>query len=121
MNTYKIIENSAEHVAALARIDVIFDAEPSTDEKKELKLLVLLVRAYESEKYPIPNPDPIEAIKMRMLDLGLKNKDLIPFIGDKTAVSCILNRHRDLTIEMARKLHQGLGIPAEILLAEPVN
>ncbi|RDC63981.1 helix-turn-helix domain-containing protein [Adhaeribacter pallidiroseus] len=121
MNMYKIIENDAEYEAALARIDVIFDAHTSTDEEKELKLLVLLVREYESEKYPIPNPDPIKAIKIRMADLGLKDKDLIPFIGDKTAVSRILNRHRELTIEMARKLHRGLGIPAEILLAEPVH
>jgi len=118
MNIYKIIENDAEYGAALERIEQIFNAQAGTEE--ELKLLVLLVRAYESEEYPITNPDPIAAIKIRMQDLGLKDKDLIPYIGDKTAVSRILNWHRDLTIEMARKLHKGLGIPAEILLAEPV-
>jgi len=121
MNIYKIIENDAEYEAALERIEQIFDAPPGTDAEKELRLLVLLVREYEAENYPIPNPDSIEAIKIRMADLGLKDKDLIPFIGDKTAVSRILNRHRDLTIDMAIKLHKGLGIPAEILLAEPVN
>lgn len=117
----KIIENDAEYEAAIARIDEIFDAIPETKEEKELKLLILLVQAYEAENHPVPNPDPIEAIKTRMEDLGLKDKDLIPFIGDKTAVSRILNRQRNLTIEMARKLYKGLGIPAEILLSEPVQ
>jgi HTH-type transcriptional regulator / antitoxin HigA len=117
--TPKIIENEAEYEAVLERIEQIFDATPGTSDEKELKLLVLLVQHYEAEHHPVPNPDPIEAIKIRMEDLGLKDKDLIPFIGDKTAVSKVLNRHRGLTLDMARKLHKGLGIPAEILLAEP--
>jgi HTH-type transcriptional regulator / antitoxin HigA len=114
----KLIETEAEYEAALTRIDHIFDATPGTPEEKELKLLVLLVRHYEAGKHPVPNPDPIEAIKTRMDDLGLKDKDLIPYLGDKTTVSRILNRRRGLTIAMARRLYQGLGIPAEVLLAE---
>lgn len=114
----KVIENDAEYEAALERIDQIFDAIPGTDEARELKLLVILVKEYEAENHPIPNPDPIEAIKVRMEDLGLKAKDLISYIGDKTTVSRILNRQRGLTIDMARKLHKALGIPAEILIAE---
>jgi len=94
----KLIETEKEYEAALERINEIFEAVPGTPEEKELKLLVLLVENYESENHSVPNPDPIEAIKIRMEDLGLKDKDLIPFIGDKTTVSRILNRHRNLTI-----------------------
>ena len=117
----KLIETEKEYDAALKRIEQIFNTASGTPEEKELKLLVLLVEQYEAENHPITNPDPIEAIKIRMEDLGLKDKDLIPFIGDKATVSRILNRHRSLTIEMARKLHKGLGIPAEVLLAEPLH
>lgn len=117
----KLIETESEYEATLERIEEIFDATPGTPEEKELKLLVILVQHYEAENHPIPNPDPIEAIKIRMEDLRLKDKDLVPFIGDKTTVSKVLNRRRGLTIEMARKLHKGLGIPAEILLAEPLH
>lgn len=79
--------------------------------------MALLVREYESEYHPIPSPDPI---KIRQAELGLKDKDLMPFMGDKSTVSRILKRERDLTIAMVRKLHKGLGIPAEVLLAEPL-
>ena len=84
--TPKLIENESEYEATLERIEELFDATPGTPEEKELRLLVLLVQHYEDENHPVPDPDPIEAIKVRMEDLGLKDKDLVTFIGDKTAV-----------------------------------
>jgi HTH-type transcriptional regulator/antitoxin HigA len=116
-----LIKSEEQYEAALDRIDQIFHPAPGSDEDKELELLVLLVKTYEDEHYPIEDPDPIEAIKIRMEDLGLKDKDLIPFIGDKTSVSKVLNRKRDLTVPMIRKLSKGLGIPAEVLIGSPVH
>ena len=112
----KIIESEAEYQFALARIDQLFDAPRGTKEAGELELLVLVVNNYEEKYYPIPPADPVDAIKCRMEDLGLTNKDLEPILGDKATVSRILNRKRDLTADMMRKLHKQLGIPAESLL-----
>ncbi len=112
----KIIESEAEYASALKRIDQLFDAPRGTKEAGELELLVLLVNNYEDKHYPVPPADPVEAIKYRMEELGLANKDLEPMLGDKATVSRILNRKRDLTADMMRKLHRQLGIPAEVLL-----
>lgn len=115
----KIIKTEADYQKALARIDELMDAEPNTPEGDELELLAALVELYEEKEYPINQPDPIEAIKFRMDQLGLQQKDLIPFIGSKSKVSEVLNRKRPLSLSMMRALHKGLGIPAEILLNEP--
>lgn len=115
----KIIKNEAEYNLALARIDEIMDADPGTPEGDELELLLTLVELYEKEVHPIDLPDPIEAIKFRMEQAGLKQKDLIPFIGSRSKVSEVLSRQRPLSIAMIRKLHEGLGMPAEVLLREP--
>jgi HTH-type transcriptional regulator/antitoxin HigA len=112
----KIIESEAEYDSALARIDELFDAPRGTEEGRELELLVLLVNKYEQEHYPIPPADPIEAIKYRMEELGWTNRNLEELLGDKATVSRILNRKRDLTVEMMRKISRHLGIPADILL-----
>lgn len=115
----KIIKNDIDYEAALGRIDELMDADPGTTEGDELELLVTLVEMYESKVHPIDLPNPIEAIKFRMEQMGLKQKDLIPFIGSRSKVSEVLSHQRPLSITMIRKLHEGLGIPAEVLLKEP--
>ncbi|MBW4054638.1 MAG: hypothetical protein HIU83_04420 [Proteobacteria bacterium] len=115
----KIIKTEAEYDTALERIDTLMDADPGTPEGDELELLVTLVELYEKVAHPIDLPDPIEAIKFRMEQAGLKQKDLIPFIGSRSKVSEILSHQRPLSITMIRKLHEGLGIPADVLLKEP--
>jgi HTH-type transcriptional regulator/antitoxin HigA len=115
----KVIKTEKEYESALARINDLMDADPGTPEGDELELLVTLVELYEKAKHPIDLPDPVEAIKFRMEQLGLKQKDLIPHIGSRSKVSEVLSRQRPLSIAMIRKLNVGLGIPAEILLREP--
>ncbi len=115
----KLIKNEADHGAALARIEKIFNARPGTPKGHELELLVHLVEAYEAAHHPIEPPDPIEAIKFRMEQSGLRQADLVPFIGNKSKVSEVLNRKRPLSLAMIRALHKGLGIPARVLIEEP--
>jgi HTH-type transcriptional regulator / antitoxin HigA len=115
----KIIKTEAEHAEALARIEKIFEAEPGTPEGDELELLTMLVERYEDETYPMDLPDPVSAIKFRMEQQGLKNKDLIPFIGSPSKVSEVLSGQRGLSLTMIRSLVQGLGIPAEVLVGKP--
>ena len=110
----KIIKNERDYDAALSRIDQLMDADPKTPEADELELLVTLVELYEKAVHPIDPPDPIEAIKFRMDQLGLKQKDLISYIGSRSKVSEVLSHRRPLSIAMIRQLHRGLGIPAEI-------
>ncbi len=112
------IRTEKDYDAALARIEQIWEAEPGTPESDELDVLSLLVEAYEAEHHPIPPPDPIEAIKFRMEQMGLSRKDLEPFIGHRGRVTEVLNRKRGLSIDMIRRLNQGLGIPADVLIAE---
>ncbi len=115
----KLIKSESEHAAALERIEKLFDSRPGTPEGEECELLVHLVRQFEAEQYPIDLPDPIEAIKFRMDQQGLKQADLISFIGSKSKVSEVLSRKRPLSLAMIRKLHNGLDIPATVLLQEP--
>ena len=112
----KLIKNEAEYETALSRIDELLDAEPGTSEGDELELLVTLVELYENKAHPIGPPDPIEAIKFRMEQMGLKHKDMVPYFGSRSKVSEVLSRQRPLSLTMMRKLNQGLGIPAEVLL-----
>lgn len=116
---HKVIKTEKEYESALARINDLMDADPGTPEGDELELLVTLVEWYEKAKHPIDLPDPVEAIKFRMEQLRLKQKDLIPLIGSRSKVSEVLSRQRPLSIAMIRRLNAGLGIPAEILLREP--
>lgn len=115
----KIIKNDSEYEATLERIELLMDADPGTPEGDELELLVTLVELYEDKTYPIALPDPIEAIRFRMEQAGLNQKDLIPFIGSRSKVSEVLSRQRPLSLAMIRRLHEGLGIPAAVLLQEP--
>jgi HTH-type transcriptional regulator/antitoxin HigA len=115
----KVIKTEKDYEGALARINDLMDSDPGTPAGDELELLVTLVELYENAKHPIDLPDPVEAIKFRMEQLGLKQKDLIPHIGSRSKVSEVLSRQRPLSIAMIRKLNVGLGIPAEVLLQEP--
>jgi HTH-type transcriptional regulator/antitoxin HigA len=116
--TLKILKTEHEYQAALKRLEKIFDSKKNSKNANELELLVLLIEKYENEHYFIDLPDPIEAIKFRMEQQGLKQKDLAEVIGLKSRVSEILNRKRKLTIEMIRKLHIALRIPTEVLIKE---
>ena len=115
----KPIRTEEDHRRALERIDKIFDAEEGTPEGDELEVLVDLVMFYESKTVDIGFPDPISAIKFRMDQAGLTQRDLIPYIGNRSKVSEVLSGKRDLTLSMARALHQNLGIPADVLLQKP--
>jgi HTH-type transcriptional regulator/antitoxin HigA len=114
----KVIKTTLEHERALARLEELFTAKPSTPEGDEFELLLLLVETYEAKEYPIELPDPIEAIRFRMEQAKLKQKDLIPILGSKGKVSEVLNGKRELSLTMIRKLVSELGIPAEVLLQE---
>jgi HTH-type transcriptional regulator/antitoxin HigA len=91
-------------------------AKPGTDEGDELDVLATLVDAYETEHFPIESPDPIDAIKFRMEQMGLERKDLEPLIGSRARVSEVLNKRRGLSLKMIRTLHEELDIPLEVLI-----
>jgi HTH-type transcriptional regulator/antitoxin HigA len=112
----KLITTEKEYEQALARISKIFEADPASSEGMEAALLVLLIEQYEKEQYPISLPDPIAAVNETMERKGLKDKDLIPFIGSKTTVSLVLAKKRGLTIDMIRNLSEGLNLPVELLI-----
>ena len=114
----KLIKTEKEYQKALKRMESIFDSKKNTKEGNELELLSLLIDNYENEKYSIDLPDPIEAIKFRMEQLGFKQKDLAKATGLKSRISEILNGKRKLTLDMIRKLHEVLGIPTEVLIRE---
>ena len=116
---FRSIRTEEEYEAALARIDEIFDAEKGTAEGEELDELADLVESYEDKHYPIGLPDPISAIEFRMDQANLSQRDLIPYIGSSAKVSDVLSGKRDLTMSMARALHEHLGIPADVLLQRP--
>lgn len=114
----KVIKTEAEYEMALAHLEALMEAEPDASTEEEMELFAVLIENYESEHFPIDLPDPIEAIQFRMEQQGLTRKDLEKYIGSQSKVSEILNRKRPLSIAMIRALHQGLGIPAEVLLQE---
>jgi HTH-type transcriptional regulator / antitoxin HigA len=103
---------------ALARLEEIFAAKPNSAEGDELEILAILIDKYEEEVDPVGFPDPIEAIKFRMKQQGLRQQDLVEVIGYKTRVSEILNKKRKLTLDMIRKLHDSLRIPTDVLVKD---
>lgn len=115
---WKVIKTEKDYQKAIKRLELIFDAARNSKEGDELELLSLLIDNYEQEKVLIDFPDPIEAIKFRMEQLGYKQKDLAEALGLKSRVSEILNRKRKLTLDMIRKLNEELGIPTEVLVRE---
>jgi HTH-type transcriptional regulator/antitoxin HigA len=112
------IRNEQDFQEALERLEVIFDSKKGTEEGDELEILSILIDKYENETYPIDLPDPIEAIKFRMEQMGMKQKDLAEIVGFKSRVSEILNRKRKLTIDMIRKLNTTLHIPTDVLIQD---
>jgi HTH-type transcriptional regulator/antitoxin HigA len=114
----RLIKTEQDYNEAMNRLEEIFDASPGTAEGDELEVLSFLIDAYEKENFPIEAPDPIEAVKFRMEQLGMKQKDLADVLGFKSRVSEILNRKRKLTLEMIRKLHKALNIPTKVLIEE---
>ena len=118
-NILRVIKNETEYKKALQVYEGLFDVSDGSKEADTRDVLSLLIEKYEDEHYPMPLPDPIEAIKFRMEQEGLTQKDLVPFIGSKSKVSEVLTGKKELTLKMIRALNRNLGIPAEVLLNEP--
>lgn len=119
----KPIRTDTKYEVALEQVAPYFDKEPEsgTAEADRLEVLVMLIEAYEARHYRITPPDPVDAIKFRMEQSGLTPKDLEPMIGRTNRVYEVLTRKRPLTLPIIRRLHAGLGIPAESLIAEPAH
>jgi len=115
----KIIKTKKQYEQYLNWVDVQFDNKviSNTPQGEKLQVALLLIKQYEDANYPIPLPDPIDAIKVKMNELGLKNKDLVGKMGSKGYVSSLLNKKKPLTLELAKLFHQELNIPAEVLLS----
>ncbi|HET8829238.1 MAG TPA: helix-turn-helix domain-containing protein [Pelobium sp.] len=111
---WTILKTESDYNKAIGRLDAIFDVEPNSIDFAEAELLGLLINNYEDKHYPIATLEPIEAIKLKMEELGLKSKDLQPFIGSKSYVSSILSGKRDITLRIANILHHKLGIPTRV-------
>lgn len=114
----KPIKTETDYQKALIRLDEIFDAQKGSKKGDELEILSILIDQYEKENFPIDLPDPIEAIKFRMEQMDLRNKDLAEVVGNKSRVSEVLNRKRKLSLDMIRKLNTYLRIPTEVLVQE---
>ena len=112
----KPIRTRKDYQQALDRLEVIFDAKRGTDEGDELEILGILIEQYENEHFPIDLPDPIEAIKFRMEQMGYTQTDLARVVGLKSRASEILNRKRKLSLDMIRQLHEKLNIPTDVLI-----
>jgi HTH-type transcriptional regulator/antitoxin HigA len=112
----KPIKTVKDYNQALERLEIIFDAKNGTSEGDELEVLGILIDQYENEHFPIELPDPIEAIKFRMEQMGYTQNDLANIVGQKSRASEILNRKRKLSLEMIRKLHEVLHIPTDVLI-----
>ena len=112
----KPIKTEKDYDKALERLELIFDASPNSKEGDEAEIISLLIQNYENKHYPIESPDPIEAIKIRMEEMNLKQKDLVGVIGGKSRVSEILNKKKKLTVDMIRELERILNISATVLV-----
>lgn len=113
----KVIKTENDYLKALQRLEIIFDAPANSVEGEEAEILSLLVEDYEDSHFPIEAPDPIEAIKIRMEEMNLKQKDLVGIIGGKSSVSEVLNKKKKLTLENIRSLEKKLKLPASILIS----
>jgi HTH-type transcriptional regulator/antitoxin HigA len=116
LNEVKPVRSEADYEAALAEVERLWGARSGTPEGDRLDVLATLIDAYESEHHPIDPPDPIEAIEFRMEQQGLTRKDLEGILGSRTRIAEVLNRRRGLSINMIRRLHEKLGISAEVLI-----
>ncbi|MFK0573863.1 ImmA/IrrE family metallo-endopeptidase [Endozoicomonas sp.] len=120
MSVIKVIKTAEDHADAMERLMNLMDVDPAEGsvEDNELEVLAVLIEQYESEQFPTDLPDPIEAIKFRMDQQGLTQKDMKPFLGSASKTSEVLNGKRPLSLLMIRKLHKGLEIPADVLIQE---
>ena len=118
MMQVRLIKTEEENEAGLSRIEELMEMEPTSAVVDELELLSTLVELFEDKAYPIPALNPMDAIRFRMEQQRLKQKDLVPYIGSKSKVSEILSGKRSLSLSMIRRLHEGLGMPLEILLGQ---
>ena len=115
----KPIRSEADYQAALKEIENLMESQPGTPEGDRMEVLVTLVEAYEAKHFPIPEPDdPVEVLEYYMESRGLNRSDLIAYLGSKERVSEVLNRKRGLSLEMIRRLHRGLGIPADLIVGK---
>ena len=112
----KPIRTKEDHEKAVKEIERLWGSAPGSKDGDKLEVLVTLVSAYDDEHYPIDPPDPVDAIRFRMEQMRLKRSDLEPLLGSRARVAEILNRRRRLSMTMIRRLHQNLGIPAEVLI-----
>ncbi len=113
----KPIHTEADYEAALKEVDKLIDSRLGTPEGDRMDILITLIEAYEAKHFPIPEPDdPVAVLEYYMESRGLSRSDLIPYLGSKERVSEVLNRKRNLSLEMIRRLHSGLGIPADLLV-----
>ena len=115
---WKVIKTEEDYDKAIARIEELFDFQPGSSEFEELELLALIVKDYEDKYYPMPSPDPIEVVKFKMEEKGLKNKDLIGINGSESHVSSVFKGRMKITLDMARALSELLNIPASIFINE---
>lgn len=114
---WKVISTEEQYQTAVKRTISIFDSEPDTKLGDELALLLVLVKDYEDKYIQLPNIDPIEVIKLKMEERGIKSKDLIPIIGSKGHVSSILSGRRELTLNLAIKLKEYFNLPADVFMS----
>ncbi len=114
--TVKPIKTKKDYSQAMARLEVLFDAKKNTPEGDELEVLSILIEKYEDDQFPLELPDPVEAIKFRMEQLGYNQVDLANVVGLKSRASEILNRKRKLSLDIIRKLHDKLNIPTDVLI-----
>jgi len=112
----KLIRTETDYQDALKRMELLFASPPGTPESDEADILALLIDEYEKKMYPIESPDPIEAIKIRMEEMDLRQRDLVDEIGGRSRVSEILNRKRKLTVDMVRNLAKKLNLPTGVLV-----
>lgn len=115
----KTIKSDSDYKNILDWVDNQLDINPELDspQGEQIQVALLLIKAYEDAHYPIPMPDPIEVVKLKMEEKGLQNKDLVPWIGSKGYVSALLSKKKPLTLKLAKIFHQQLGIPAQVLLS----
>jgi HTH-type transcriptional regulator/antitoxin HigA len=112
----KLIKTEQDYREAIERLEIVFDAKKGSTEGDELEVLGLLIDQYEKEYFPVEMPDPIEAIKFRMEQLGYDQQDLAGVVGLKSHANGILNRKRKLSLGMIRQLHERLNIPTDVLI-----
>jgi HTH-type transcriptional regulator/antitoxin HigA len=112
----KPIKTKRDYQAALKRADQLWDARAGSSEADALDVLILLIADYEAKHFPISDPDPIQFLEYVMDSRGLTRKDLEPYLGSRGRVAEVLNRDRPLTLEMIRRLSDGLGLPADVLV-----